>query len=187
LLGFAPLSRFADDEVVDEAPAEELDLADNVVDQFVGQAEFGDTVAQHAAQGVEGFEDGDRVAFGGQQIGVDEARRAGADHRDRRFFAARPGVGKTGDAARKTVRIDPLLALRQEPFDLADFDRLFGVRADALALQFLRTDAAGDVGQGIDAFDEFHRFAEASVDLPGETLGGRVFLLDDNRDNDYYK
>ena len=80
----------ADDEVLDEAAAERVDLADHVVDQRVGQAELGNAVAQHAAEFVEGLEHRDREAFHGQQIGVDQAGRAGADHRDRRLLPPAP-------------------------------------------------------------------------------------------------
>ncbi len=57
-------------------PPSARDLADHVVDQLVRQAEFGDAVAQHAAEVVERLEHGDREAFSRQQIGVDEAGRA---------------------------------------------------------------------------------------------------------------
>ena len=54
-------------------PPSSVDLADHVVDQRVGQAELGNAVAQHAAEVVEGLEDGDREAFHRQQVGVDQA------------------------------------------------------------------------------------------------------------------
>ena len=74
----------------DELAAEQPDLADHVVDQRVGQAELGNAVAQHAAELVESLEDRDRIALGRQQIGVDQAGGAGADHRDRRLLAPSP-------------------------------------------------------------------------------------------------
>ena len=153
----------ADDEVGDELAAEHLDLADNIVDEFVGQAEFGDAVAQHAAERVEGFKHRHRIAFDGQQVGVDEARRAGADDGNRRLVGLRPGVGETGKTCGDAFGVHHLFTLWQEPFELADFDRLLVVRANALALQLLRADAAGDVGQRIAAFHQLHRFTETSV------------------------
>ena len=80
----------ADDEVPDEAAAEQIDLADHVVDQLVRQAELGDAVAQHAAELVEGLEHGDREALGRQQIGVDQTRGTGTDHRNRRLLGLAP-------------------------------------------------------------------------------------------------
>ena len=46
----------ADHEIAHEAPAEQRDLAHHVVDQVVRQAELRDTVAQYAAELVEGLE-----------------------------------------------------------------------------------------------------------------------------------
>ena len=145
-------------KLVTNRPPSSLILRDDVVDQRVRQPELRDAVAQHAAEFVEGLEDRDREALGRQQIGVDEAGGAGADHGDRRLLRLRPGAHvalQTARAGRLGLR--ELLALGQEPFELADLDRPPGERADALALQFLRADAAGDVGQRIAALDQFER------------------------------
>ena len=152
--------RLADDEIGDEAAAEQPDLGDDVVDQRVRQAELRDAVAQDAAELVEGLEDRDRIALGREQIGVDEARGAGADHGDRRLVGLGPGTDIALPSPGRAARVPELLALGQEPFELADLDRPPGERADALALQFLRADAAGDVGQGVEAFDELERLLE---------------------------
>ena len=139
-------------------PPSSLILRDDVVDQRVRQPEFRDAVAQHAAEFVEGLEDRDRKALRRQQIGVDEAGGAGADHRDRRLLRLRPRADVALPAlGRPRSVLRELLALGQEPFELADLDRPAGERADALALQLLRADAAGDVRQRIAALDQFER------------------------------
>ena len=162
LLQIAEGGGLADNEVLDELAAEGLDLRDHVVDQFVGQAELGNAVTQHATKGVEGFEDSDREALGGQQIGVDEAGGTGADDRDRWLVGLDPGIGQIGELRGDAFGIDQLLALGQIPLELADLDRSLGVGADALTLKLLRADAAGDVGQRIAALDQFHRLAETA-------------------------
>ena len=80
----------ADDEIGHEPAAQEPDLADDVVDQRVRQPEFRDAIAQHAAEFMEGLEDGDGKALRRQEIGVDEAGGTGADHRDRRLLGLSP-------------------------------------------------------------------------------------------------
>ena len=111
---------------------------------------------------MEGLENGNGEAFSRQQVGVDQAGRPGTDDGNRRFFSLLPGIGEAGKAGGDAFRINHLLALRQIPFDLADFNRLLGMRANTLALQFLRADAAGNVGQRIAVLDQLHRFAEAA-------------------------
>ena len=63
----------ADHEVAHEAPAEQRDLLDHVVDQVVRQAELRDAVAQHSAELVERLEHGDRETFHREQVGIDQA------------------------------------------------------------------------------------------------------------------
>ena len=177
--------RLADDEVLDELAAEPVDLADHVVDQRVGQAEFGNSVAQHAAEVVEGFEHRDRVAFDRQQIGVDQAGRTGTDHRDRGLFGPDP----RRDVVLPLVLVDAVffflepLALGQVPFELADLDRPAGHGADALALMLLRAHAAGDIRQRIEPLDQLQG---QSLSLPcpmrlsssGNVDGHRAAALD---------
>src|SRR5208337_4376429 len=122
--------------------------------------EFRDAIAQHAAELMEGLEDGDGKTLGRQQIGVDEAGGTRADDRDRRLLGLGPRADKTLQGLAGPTGLGELGALGQEPFELADLDRPSGQRADALALQFLRADAAGDVRQRIAALDELQRLGE---------------------------
>src|SRR5208337_3988694 len=109
---------------------------------------------------MEGLKDRDRIALRRQQIGVDEAGGAGADHRDRRLLRLRPRTDIALKTLIRRLRAGELLALGQEPFELADLDRPAGESADALALQLLRADPAGHVRQRIAALDEFERLGE---------------------------
>ena len=158
---------------VHEPAAEQLDLADHVVDQLVGQAELGNAVAQHAAEFVERLEHRDREALGRQQIGVDEAGRAGADHRDRRLLGLRPRV----DAAPSSRSADGSgsTSFSRCGRNHSSWPISIGrsvMRAHALALQFLRADAAGDVGQRIAALDQFERLAEPARARAGPASRG---------------
>ena len=137
----------ADQRVALELDAELDQLADLGVDHAVGQAEFGDAVFQDAAGLVEGLVDGD-VATGLRHVG-------GASH------AGRAGPND-GDA--ETVRLDignvgPALGyghVADEAFKPADRHRLQQIadRADALALGFLRADAAANGSQKIGIGDD---------------------------------
>ena len=131
----------------------------------VGQTELGNAVAQHAAEVVKGLEHGDGVAFGRQKIGIDQAGGTGTDHRDRRLVGRLPGA----DVVFPAVSVDAVfqfelaLALGQVPFELADLERQADQFAGALALVFLRADAAGDVGQRVAVLDEFEGFLELAL------------------------
>ena len=103
-------------------PPSSVILLDHVVDQLVRQAELRDAVAQHAAELVEGLEHRDRESLDREQVGVDQARRARADHRDRRLVRLGPRADAAGEAPRD-VGVHQLVALRQEPLELADLDR----------------------------------------------------------------
>ena len=123
---------------------------------------------------MERLEHGDREALGRQQIGVDKTRGTGTDHRNRRLLGLRPGVDHPG----KPLLGGPanqLLALRQVPFELADFDRPLCLFAHALALQFLRADAAGHVRQRIAALDQFERLAEFPIPQEIDDFGNVNF------------
>jgi len=150
----------ANHEVGDERAAQRLDLAHHVVDQRVRQPELRNAVTQHTAQLVERLKHRHRMAFGGQQEGVDQPGRPRPNHGDGWLGGHLPGVGQAGVLGSVAVGVDQPLTLRQEPFQLADLDGPAGVRTDRLALQFLRTDASGHVGQRVDRLDQVHRLTE---------------------------
>ena len=159
------MRRLADDEVLDELAAQRVDLLDDVVDQRVRQTELGDAVAQHAAEVVERLEHRDGIALGRQQIGVDQAGGTGTDHRDRRLLGPLPrgNIIRRDEGGVAAFLASEALALRQVPFELADLDRPAGDGADALALQFLRADAAGDVRQRVARLDQREGLLELAL------------------------
>ena len=105
---------------------------------------------------MERLEHRDGVALDREEIGVDQAGRAGADHRDRRLFGALPrrNIIRRDEGGVAAFFAGEAIALRQVPFELADLDRPARDGADALALQFLRADAAGDVRQRVARLDQ---------------------------------
>ena len=136
-----------DQRVAFELDAEPLELVDLDVDHRVRQAEIRDAVLQHAARLVEGLVDGDVASRLGH---VGGARHAGGTRAD--------------DAHLEAVGLDvgnvrPAFADRHvadEAFEAADGHRLQRLAdgAHALALVFLRADAAADRGQQVGVGDD---------------------------------
>ena len=160
VLQFGEGGGLADHEIGDERATQRLDLAHHVVDQRIRQPELRDAITQHTAQLVESLEDRHRMAFGGQQESIDQPGRPRPHHGDRWLGGHLPRVGHAGVLGGVAIGVDQPLTLRQEPFQLADLDWPAGVRTDRLALQFLRTDASGHVGQRVDRLDQIHRLTE---------------------------
>ena len=160
----------ADDEVRAELHAHRRERVELGVDHLVGEAELGDAIAHHAAQLVQGLEDRHLVAGAAAVRGAGQARGAGAH--DRHALA---GLGRhfrhLGPAAFAGV-------VGQEALHLADADGLEDVLlglahgAVALALAFLRADAAADGGEQAGAADRLDRAVEVA-------LGGQVHEFGD--------
>ena len=136
----------SDQRVAFEPDAKLAQVGDFRVDHGVGQAEVRNAVAQHAAGQVERFIHRD-VAAGLRHVGgAGHAGGAGADDADAeavgvdvRLLAPALGDGSVADPA-------------FQPADRHRFQR-FADGADALALVFLRADAAADRGQQVGASD----------------------------------
>ncbi len=108
---------FADDDVADEFDAEGGEVGDVVVDDFFGEPVLGDAVAEHAAEGVQRFEDGDGVAGLGEVAGHGQPGGAGADDGD---FLVPPGR-RGGGAGGGGVGVFPV---GDESFEAADAGRV---------------------------------------------------------------
>ena len=127
-----------DDDVALETHPQFLDVLHLVADHFLlGQTKFGDAVHQHAAELVQGFEDGDVVALHPQFLGAGKAGGTAADDGD---FAA--VVGTRGGEG-EFVLAGPVA---DEALQLADGDGIaFAAQhALALALCLLRANTSAD-------------------------------------------
>ena len=133
----------ADDDVGLEVDAHRPHDVDLAADDLLGQAELGDAVDQHAADLVQGLEDGDLVALLDQVAGRAQAGRSAA-HDGHLLAGGRGDLGQA-DLARLA------LVVGHEPLEVADAQGLELVAQDAaaLALGLLGADPAGDGRQDV--------------------------------------
>ncbi len=120
--------------------AQSLQPVHFLLDDGLGQTEFGDTIDQHAAGQMQRFKNRDLISLAGQITGASQTGRAGADNCDpmavgRRLFRRGGSMG--------------IVPVGNKPLQPADGHRftLFAPDAIFLALAFLRADTAADCGQ----------------------------------------
>ena len=137
----------ADDHVGHDMHAHGLELLDLVGNDGLRKTEFGDTIDQHAACGVQGLKNGDLIALLGQLARTGQAGGAGADDGDLDAVA----LGLLGHL------VDILaIPVGDKALQPADGDRLalHAAHALALTLGLLRADTAGQGGQSIRGGDD---------------------------------
>ena len=111
-----------------------------IIQNALGQPEFGDAVAQHTANLVVGFKDSDIIAVAGQNDRDGQSRRAGAD--DGRLFAV--GLGRAADHLRGIGGGDVVFndrEMHRRAFDATN--------AVSLTLVFMVADQAAHRGQRV--------------------------------------
>ena len=137
----------ADDHVGHDMHAHGLELLDLVGNDGLRKTEFGDTIDQNAACGVQGFKNGDLIALLGQLARTGQAGGAGADDGDLDAVA----LGLLGHL------VDILaIPVGDKALQPADGDRLalHAAHTLALTLGLLRADTAGQGGQSIRGGDD---------------------------------
>ena len=134
---FVDGQHLADDHVALDINAERAQAVNLLLDDVLGQTEFGDTVHQHAAGHMQRLVNRDGVAHLGQVAGDGQTGGAGADDRD--LVAVRGRLfGRGGVVLTVPVGNEPLQPADADGFALDAADAL------ALALGFLRADTTAD-------------------------------------------
>src|ERR1700675_1316912 len=132
-------------------------VIDLLANDLLGEAELGNTVNQHSADFVQGFEDVDPVALLDEVAGDREAGGAAAD--DGHFLAGRRSF-------LNFVEVEMLLfVVGDEALEVTDAEglNLFSHQAAALAMIFLRADASGDGGEHV----VFPNLGGGAEEVPG--------------------
>jgi len=134
----------ADDDVAVDAHPELHQTLNLRIDDFLGEAEFGDAVTQNAAGIVQRLEHRDPVAGPGQFPGRGQAGRTGTDNRHRPAACLRQGCGRQ----LRPIGHGPV---GHEPLQVADGHRftLDAAHASGFALGLLGADPAADRRQGV--------------------------------------
>ena len=135
-----------------------------LLDDGLGQTEFGDAVYQHAASQMQGLVHGDLVPLPGQVAGAGQAGGAGAD--DRNLVAIGGGLHRLLGG----VGVVPV---GYEPLQTADAHALVlnAPHTFALALCFLGADPAAHGGQGAVGGDDLIGGLEVALRHLGDKLG----------------
>ena len=156
-----------DDEVAADLDTELLEVADLVLDDFLGQPELGDAVDQHAAGLVQRLVDSDLVAAQRKVGGAGETRRPRTDHCDLES-ASRRQLGHLDVSALSHL---PIGNITLEPAD-GDGIALLAGHTDDFALVFLWADATADGRQGVVLLDNGESTLEVRLlnldDKPGD-------------------
>lgn len=147
----------ADHHIGHDLHAQFLQLLDFVLDDGLGQTEFGDAVHEHPAHLVEGFEQRHVIAQFGQVPGGGEAGRSAPHHG---HFDAVLGC----QAFFHDIRARFPGPVRHEPFQTADGHRFSLDAQDAVffALVFLGAHPAAHGGQGVLVLQD----VDGSVKIP---------------------
>lgn len=114
------------------------DCVDVLLELFTGQTIAGDTVAEHTAEVLTGFENGDLMPHKREEVCSGEAARAAADY----------GNGLAGGFAALGSGNDSGM-VNSEALQAADIDRTFNEIAAAVSFTGMLADTAAGCGEGI--------------------------------------
>ena len=147
----------ADDGIVYDLDTHLGQVLDLRGDNFLRQTELRNTVDQHTARFVEGFENGHVITHLAKITRTGQTGRAGTDHRD----AVAVGLGRS----RLGLILLRHVIVRYKAFQTADADRLAFQAADALglALFLLGTHTAADRRQRVGRSDDVISRIEITV------------------------